>query len=140
MQEILYSFLKICAILKLILIIERSVFMRLLVFVLNAHEKLDALLNELEQSGIRGATILESTGMAKVLHHDEEEIPFLGSLRTFLNPSREKSNTILTVIRDEQLTVAVDAIERVVGDLRKANAGIVFSLPLDFVKGLSIDE
>lgn len=115
--------------------------MRLLVFVLYHHEKLDELLTELEKSGIRGATILESTGMAKVLHHDEEEeLTFLSSLRGLLNPSREKSNTILTVIRDEQLNTAVNAIERVVGDLHKKNAGIVFSLPLDFVKGLSDGE
>lgn len=111
--------------------------MKLLIFVLNHHEKLDALLSELENSGIGGATIVDSTGMAKVLHSgDEEEIPLFGTLRTLLNPSREKSCTILMVIRDEQRQTAIDAIERVVGDLHEKNAGIVFSVPIDYVKGL----
>ena len=45
--------------------------MDLLIFILNDHEKLDAILTELEKSGIRGATVIDSTGMAKVLHHDD---------------------------------------------------------------------
>lgn len=112
--------------------------MRLLIFVLNQSEKLDAVLNAFQNAGIGGATILDSTGMAKVLHtvDEEEEMPLFGSLRHFLNPSREKSHTIFTVLQDSQLQTAVDAIESVVGDLKQANAGIVFSLPIDYVKGL----
>lgn len=114
--------------------------MRILIFVLNHCEKLDALMNEFMRVGIHGATILESTGMAKVLHVDEEDLPFMGSLRHFLNPSRAKSNTIFTVISDEQLAIAVEAIERIVGDLHEKNAGIVLSFPLDYVKGLRDGE
>ena len=42
--------------------------MQVLFFVLNAPEKLDALLSEMERHGIHGATIFESTGMARVLN------------------------------------------------------------------------
>lgn len=111
--------------------------MKLLIFVLNHYEKLDQLLNEFQSCKIGGATILESTGMARVLQaYEEEEISFIGSLRGLLNPSREKSYTILTVLKEEQISVAIEAIERVVGDLNQANAGIVFTLPIDFAKGL----
>jgi len=76
--------------------------------------------------------------MARLLSHkhDEDEIPFLGSLRTFLNPEREKSKTIFTVIREDQLQEAVDAIESVVGDLSCRDAGVIFSVPIDFTKGI----
>ena len=110
--------------------------MKLLVFVLNKHEKLDELMTEFVHVGINGATILESRGMAKVLReHDEEDIPFLGSLRGLLNPQRAKSDTILTVLRDDQMQIAVETIERVAGCLDTENSGILFSIPLDYVKG-----
>lgn len=112
--------------------------MKLLFFVLNKTEKLDAVLTEFANRNISGATVLESMGMARLLSHkhDEDEIPFLGSLRTFLNPEREKSKVIFAVIQDEQLSEAVSAIEHVVGDLSVKDTGVVFSVPIDFAKGI----
>ena len=112
--------------------------MKLLFFVLNKTEKLDAVLTEFVRRNIHGATVLESMGMARLLSrkHDEDEIPFLGSLRTLLNPEREKNNLIFAVIQDNQLPEAVSAIEKVVGDLSVNNTGVVFSVPIDFSKGL----
>jgi len=111
--------------------------MKLLFFVLNKTEKLDAVLTAFALKDICGATVLDSMGMARLLSHkhDEDEIPFLGSLRAFLNPEREKSNVIFTVIQDCQLTDAVNAIESVVGDLSRKDTGVVFSVPIDFMKG-----
>ena len=60
----------------------------------------------------------------------DRDIPFLGSLRAMLNPERQKSNTVFAVIENDQLKIAVDAIERVVGDLTSKDTGIVFSLSL----------
>jgi hypothetical protein len=112
--------------------------MKLLFFVLNKTDQLDAVLTEFANRSIGGATILDSMGMARLLsqEHNEDEIPFLGTLRTFLNPARQKSNLILTVLSDERVAEAVDAIESVVGDLSEKDTGIVFSLPIDFAKGL----
>jgi hypothetical protein len=112
--------------------------MKLLFFVLNKTEKLDDVLTEFTRRNINGATVLDSTGMARLLSrkHDDDEIPFLGSLRAFLNPEREKNNIILTVIEDNQLSTAVEAIESVVGDLSCKDTGVVFSVPIDFTKGL----
>jgi len=112
--------------------------MKLLFFILNKAEKLDAVLTELARINISGATILESMGMAKLLssEHDDNDIPFLGSLRAFLNPEREKSKVIFAVIREEKLEEIVSAIESVVGDLSLENTGVIFSMPIDFTKGI----
>ncbi|WMJ83759.1 P-II family nitrogen regulator [Oscillospiraceae bacterium LTW-04] len=111
--------------------------MRLMVFVLNKTELLEPLLAEFLQAGISGATILESTGMARVLtQYEGNEIPFIGSIRALLNPERSKSETILFVIKDEQLKTAVATIEKVVGNIYNKDTGIIFSIPIDFVKGL----
>ncbi|MBW7572931.1 P-II family nitrogen regulator [Caproiciproducens faecalis] len=112
--------------------------MKVLFFVLNKTEKLDAVLTAFAHRNIKGATVLESMGMARLLSrkHDEDEIPFLGSLRTLLNPEREKNNVIFAVIEDDQLQEAVKIIEEVVGDLSVNNSGVVFSVPIDYSKGI----
>lgn len=112
--------------------------MKLLIFVLNQTEKLDAILTEFAQKNICGATILDGTGMARMLthRHGEDEIPFLNNLFSFLNPEREKSKVVLAAIADDELDEAVRVIENVVGDLSKKDTGIVFTVPIDFAKGI----
>ena len=112
--------------------------MRLLFYILNKTEKLDAILTEFAQNGINGATVIDSKGMARILSnkHDDNEIPFLASLRSFLKPERENNITIFTLIQDDQLSVAVEIIEKIIGDLSIKNNGIVFSFPIDYVKGI----
>ena len=113
--------------------------MKLLIFVLNKTEKLDALLAEFAKENISGATVIESMGMARLLSHkhDEDEIPFLGSLRTLMNPEREKSKIVLAAISEDELKQAVTVIERIVGDLSGRDTGVIFTVPIDFTKGIT---
>lgn len=114
--------------------------MKLLIFVLNKTEKLEELLAEFVHIGICGSTVLSSTGMARILtNYSHEELPFLGSIRTLLYPERNKSNTIFTVLKDEQVQLAAQAVEKVVGDLNQKDTGILFTVPIDFIKGMEGD-
>ena len=111
--------------------------MRLMVLVLNKVEYLDELLEGFAKVQISGATILTSRGMARELYHaGHEDDMFLGSLRAILDPDREESRTILTVLPDEQVPQAVQVIESIIGDLSEPDTGIVFTLPVDFIKGI----
>ena len=111
--------------------------MKLLVLILNKVELLDELLEALAEEHIGGATILQSRGMAQELcRNSMENSSFLGSLRLLLDPDREQNLTIMTVVRGEQVPVAVDVIERVVGDLDRPDTGVVFTLPVDFTRGI----
>lgn len=118
--------------------------MKLFVLILNRVEKLDDLMSEYAKEKICGATILDSTGMARELygaHHAEEEISFFGSIRKYLTDDRRKtSKTILTVIRDDQLDTVVSIAERVVGDFGEPDVGIMFAMPLDFALGKGLDR
>lgn len=111
--------------------------MKLLFLVLNKTEKRDEILTEFARREISGATVIESMGMARLLTQKEgaEETPFLASLRKYLNPEGERNLVIFTVIKDDQLNDAVDAIEFVVGDLSIGDTGVLFSVPIDFSKG-----
>lgn len=109
--------------------------MKLMVFILNKVEALEPLLTAFADHGIGGATILSSTGMARALHaYDDDSI--FGSLRAILDPEREANKTIMTVLKDEQVDVALAAIEETVGDLSRPDTGIVFTVPVDYIKGM----
>ncbi|WP_035294974.1 hypothetical protein [Clostridium sp. KNHs214] len=111
--------------------------MQVLIMVLNKTNYLEDIIKEFNNCGIRGATIIESTGMAEILTSCGEEIPMFGSLKMLLNEKRPFNKTIFTVLKDEQVKIAVDAIKNVVGDLKKPGVGILFTLPINFVEGVS---
>ncbi len=118
--------------------------MKLFVLILNRTEKLDDLMAAFAKEKICGATILDSTGMARELygaHHAEEEISFFGSVRKFLtDDSRKTSKTILTVVPDGRLDDVIRITENVVGDFGEPDVGIMFAVPLDFARGKGLGE
>ena len=113
--------------------------MKLLVLILNKVDVLEELLTEMANAHIVGATILNSTGMVHTLSNYDEEISFMGSLRAILNPGREESKTIMAVLKNEQIETAIAVIERVVGDLSKEDTGVVFTVPVDYQKGMHLE-
>ena len=114
--------------------------MQMLIMVLNNVSHLEHILNEFESSGIHGATIIDSTGMAKVISHAKpNELPIFGSLRMLMNEQRPFNKTIFTVIKDSQVQTAITAIKNVVGDLSKPDVGIVFTVPVSFWEGINVD-
>ncbi len=119
--------------------------MKLFVLILNNVEKLDDLMVAFAKEEICGATILDSTGMARTLYasnrHEEEEITFFGSLRHYLNDhGGTNSKTVLTVIRNDQHDTIVRTTQEVIGDFSEPDVGIMFTVPLDFVLGKGFEE
>lgn len=109
--------------------------MKLLMLVLNNVDKLEKLLHDLSEGGIKGATVIDSTGMAKVLSHCDKEISFLGSLSIFLDPDREKNKTIFIVLEDKQVQIVVDIVNNTLDGFRGKNSGILFTIPIDYIQG-----
>ncbi|MFD3158610.1 hypothetical protein ACFIJ5_17430 [Haloimpatiens sp. FM7330] len=111
--------------------------MQLLIVVLNKINYLEDILKEFNNCGIKGATVIDSTGMAKVLHsHHDEDPPMFGSLKMILNEKRPFNKTIFTVLKDTQVNTAIEAVRHVVGDLSKPDVGILFTLPVNYVEGI----
>jgi nitrogen regulatory protein PII len=111
--------------------------MNLLVVVLYHEEHLRALLEKLSSIDVRGATVIESTGMGKLLASD---VPIFSTLTKLLAgvESREPNYTVFSVIRtDETLEKAVALVHEVVGDMRKSGTGILFVLPVSRIEGLA---
>ncbi len=111
--------------------------MQLLVIILNKTEHLSQLLSSMLKRNICGATVLDSTGMIKVISEQSVEPPSIfGSLREFINPSRESSKTIFMVLPDEKIETAKSIVKEVTGGFDKPDTGIMFTIPVSYAEGI----
>ena len=111
--------------------------MKLLIIVLNKVECLDKLLTSFGKQRIPGATILDSKGMAHALD-GFNELSFMLSLRMVLNPEHKESKTLFMVIKEDEVSVVSDIVNRVTGGLDQPDTGILFTLPVDHLEGFKL--
>ena len=109
--------------------------MQVFVLVLNRTEHLERLLQEFSDHGLRGATVLDSRGMARILH-SEDEMPLFYGLRAIMEPEHRVSKTIFMVLPDDQVETARRVVNQVTGGLDVPDSGIMFALPVTMVEGL----
>ncbi len=109
--------------------------MQLLVLILNKTECLNEILSQFVQNNVKGATILDSRGMAHSLA-EYDELRFFSSLRRVLDPDHKESKTILAVVSEEQISVVSEIVNRVIGGLDKPDTGVIFTLPVNYVEGI----
>ena len=108
------------------------------VLVLNREEYLDPILETVLEADIGGATILDSTGMMRVLDEDNVDLPMMGVLRHFFSPERKRSKTMFTLLEDNTIPRLMGIINDVTGGLDKPDTGIAFALPTTFVEGVKL--
>lgn len=106
--------------------------MELLIFVMNKVDLLDDLLVRFSKHSNFRATVIDSSGMAHIL---KENGMFFG-LRDLLNNSQVNSKTILMALDKNDVMTAVEEIENVVGDLESPDTGVVFTVPISYMKGM----
>mgnify|MGYP001115886979 CR=1 FL=1 len=112
--------------------------MQMFVLVLNREEYLDPILERMLEADIGGATILDSTGMMRVLDEDNVDLPMMGVLRHFFSPERKRSKTMFTLLEDNTIPRLMGIINDVTGGLDKPDTGIAFALPTTFVEGVKL--
>lgn len=110
--------------------------LKLLFIVLNKDEFLDELLEAFVELDVRGATILDSVGMGQVISHD---VPIFGGLRSLMTGSRPYNKTIVTVVPEEKIEDITKVFEQICGDLDQPGTGLIFAIPVDYIKGLRSD-
>ena len=108
--------------------------MQLLVAVINHEERVDDILAGFVELGITGATVLESRGMGRVL---TREVPIFAGLRGVDARARPSNRTIFCVAEDEKIAAAIAMVQEVCGSLETPGVGIVFTVPVGRVVGLS---
>ena len=108
--------------------------MQLLVAVINHEERVDEILSGFVELGITGATIVESRGMGRVL---SREVPIFAGLRELDSRSRASNRMIFCVADDAKIDEAVALVQEICGGLDAPGAGILFTVPVGRVVGLS---
>ena len=111
--------------------------MQLLILILKDIDKVEELLKQLAEQGIKGATTLDGHGMGEALA-DMDDMPMFGALRTLM-ANKQPSKVLLMVVKEEQLALISKIIKQVIGDLSKPNTGIMLSLPVQHCEGLVDD-
>ncbi len=110
--------------------------MELLVTVLNKTEYLTDILDGFVRTGIRGATILDSVGMGHLIAN---HFPFFASFADIGMNQEQHSKTIFTVVNScDEKDNALRVVDEVLGDISKPDSAFLFSVPVNFVKGISI--
>jgi nitrogen regulatory protein PII len=104
-----------------------------LYIILNEVDYLDEVLEALIKAGVKGATILESQGMARaIVASNINDMPLFGYLKSMLEGAHPYNKTIMAVIDNEVI------IEKVIGQLKvvkehaknKQSFGFVFAVPV----------
>ena len=112
--------------------------MKLVTIILNKTECLEHLLEEFSENNISGATNIDSKGMVQELsEHDHEDMYFLVSLRSLLNPTHKENKTIIMVSKDEDVALISRIVNQVTGGLDNPDTGIMFTVPIDYLEGLN---
>ncbi len=109
--------------------------MKLMVLVLNKTEDMNELLEGFLDIGIRGATVIESTGMGRIL---STHVPLFGGLSHLFDGDRPANKVIFSIIQhEEKISEAVELTNKIIGDLKEPGTGVVFTIELDKVVGLA---
>lgn len=106
--------------------------MQILFIVLNDLDYLQDVLRILVKHKVKGATILESEGMAKVLaEHNESYLTFGGLFKSSLPKDFAESKTIFSVIHDDiNLNEIVTEISKLLSKSEKNAIGFMFTVPV----------
>lgn len=113
--------------------------MQLVVIILNKTELLEDLLKEFANYDYYGATILNSTGMARMLVRlgCDEEV-FLKPLKLMLEPNTEDSKTILMITKEENIHQLEQIVNQVVGNIDEPDTAVFFAVTINYLRGLNL--
>src|SRR5690625_1406462 len=109
--------------------------MELVFIVLNKTDRLNELLTEMMENDLSGATVIDSSGMGHLISN---QFPMFSMFAELEEESDSNSKTILKVVDTiEERNKTVEIVEHVCGDLKGPDTAIVFTVPVNFQKGIN---
>jgi nitrogen regulatory protein P-II 1 len=110
--------------------------MYMLVMVVDDVAHLPEVLEAWISAGVKGVTVLESTGVNRVLKRTQARAMFMGFSQLF-GETPVGHNTLFAIIDSLDVAeAAVAATEDVIGDLTQPHTGIIVALPVARAWGL----
>lgn len=108
--------------------------MYMIMLVLDNPDQLEMVVRAWDQAGVRGATIIESTGFHRLRQR------FLPMRYVFPGGGvvEEGHLTLFVIVPSEEAVQhCLEATEKIVGDLNQPHTGVLAAWPLLLVKGVS---
>jgi nitrogen regulatory protein PII len=106
--------------------------MKLLFIVLNSAEKLEEVLEGLIESGVTGATVIDSIGMGHII----EDVPLFAGMRNLFRSARPRNNVIFSVLEEGQSTEVLEVLSKILDCAQGRGSGIAFTMPIDSAIGV----
>lgn len=112
--------------------------MQVFFLVLDKTEFLTPVLKTFLDCGVKGATVLQSTGMGRVL---SDEVPIFASLRHLVEDGRHHNQTIFAVVKEDgTVDRLIGALEKILGGFDRPGTGIIFAFPISRAVGIGGSE
>ncbi len=103
--------------------------MKFLLIILNREKHLEKVLSLMLETGISGATILESEGIGHFLAY---EVPIFAGLRQLVGERKAANKTIFAVLEDESLFPKFNELLKEEGiDFNLPGVGVMALLPVE---------
>lgn len=110
----------------------------LAILVINDPQKTDEVLASWLTIGVTGATIFDTTGLARHMGRfgARDDLPLIPSLSSLLRSQEEANRTLFAVLPDDfDVDALVAATEEAIGTLEDDHTGIMFLVPVRQVWG-----
>ena len=105
-------------------------------FILNDVDLLHEILRVWESVGVRGVTVLTSTGLGRINHAlFRDDAPLFPSLSEVLEQEHLGHRTLISVVSPEKVDALIQVTEQITGPLAQPNTGMIFTLPVGRVVG-----
>jgi len=104
---------------------------KLLMLVLQDEIILEEVIELFVELGIRGASVIESDGMGKILSN----VPLFADFINFLGQKRAYHRTIFALIPADDIDDIISRIENITGDMDKYAGSMALVMDIGFVKG-----
>lgn len=110
----------------------------LVVAIIDDYELCPSILDSWEEIGVRGVTILESTGLGRIRKAGLlDNIPLMPSLSDLLDRDEIHHRTLLSVVDSQEMVDKMaDIVQKMTGDLEEPNTGFMFVVPVTQVFGM----
>ncbi|NCC51835.1 MAG: PTS sugar transporter subunit IIA [Spartobacteria bacterium] len=104
---------------------------KLLMLVLQDEDTVTDVMELFVEMGIRGASVLESQAMGKVL----TTVPLFASFINFLGSEDEYQRIIFSIVHEDQVARVIDSIEEITGDMDTHTGAMALVLDIAMMKG-----
>lgn len=104
---------------------------KLLILILYEEDYFYEILDYFLESGLDGATIIDSAGMGEFI----SKMPLFASYIGFMNEQKNHSRTLLVMVPEPQIDGIINGIEAITGDLDQKQGAMLITLDVAFSKG-----